>query len=180
VSVVGVHLYSVGCWCQHARKIAFQIFVIYFAISTVASIVSYFADCSECELFLKIRTPRDSSRKPHKLFHFIVSVAFVYFQHYRIYVLIEARSDYFTMCMLPRVLYLNIYCDETSNLFEKYLISERHSVIYPHNVKRLQLLRSRRLVAVCQLTTSQSHFEDIQFSTSKNQSPWRQQYGFRR
>jgi len=83
----------------------FADFVTHFAVSTIASIVPYFADCSEYELFLKIRMPCDGSRKPQKPFRFIIPVAVVCCQHYVKCLLIRAHSDYFTIFMLPRVLY---------------------------------------------------------------------------
>ena len=148
-----------------------QIFVTYFAVSTIASTVRCCSDCSECELFLKIRMPCD--KEPQKPFRFIIPVAFVYCQHYRNYLLIRVHSHYFTICVLPRVLYFEHLLLREVKFIEKYLISERHSVIYPHNVKRLNLLCSRRRGAVCQSTAWQNRFEDIQFSTSKNESSWR-------
>ena len=82
----------------------------------------------------------------------------------------------FVCCQMYYV--LNIFCYKKLNLFEKYLIAEWHSAIYPHNVKRLNWFCSRRQVAVCQSTAWHNHFEDIQFSTSKNRSSWRQAVWF--
>jgi hypothetical protein len=124
--------------------------------------------------------PCDSSRKPQKPFRFIIPVAFVYCQHYWNYLLIRTHSGYFTICMLPRVLYyiLNIYCYEKLNLFEKYLISERHSVIYRHDLKWLQLLCSRRWLQPASQLLDRTTLKIFSFQPSKNQSSWRQSVWF--